>query len=170
MSSSRWLTHPYSGLTKHTSEVDRKRANTRQKGTSSMMGNSGGWRCHPVTCGTSRECVSKAEAVQLAKSEHAKLHMGRDLIGHSFSTNLQPHARHIHNDGNLGLWTLQNFGSTHLHALLAPITRRRPFELFVATTFPCPQERWIFKNRPLRRCLSQRLFAFKCNLPLGKIL
>jgi hypothetical protein len=69
------------GLNKSSSANDRKRAAHRAEGYFIEDGRL--WRlggATPTRAVPRRECVSKAEAIQLAKAEHEKLHMGCDLI------------------------------------------------------------------------------------------
>ena len=87
------------------------------------------------------ECVPQQEAIELAKHEHTSNgHWGRDL------TKLQLMDR-IYSprlDQSVTIALLQcpqckNFGSSHLHALMYPITRRHPFELLVADYLSLPK-------------------------------
>ena len=69
-----------SGLT-NTLDMDCKRAKHQVEGY--FIDDGKLWRLGgttPTRAVPRRECVSKAEAVSLAKAEHTKLHMGRDLI------------------------------------------------------------------------------------------
>ena len=87
-----------------------------------------------------RECVTKDEAMELAKTEHEKGgHFHRDLIKIALLDK-------IHSPGlDESIVTAisdcarcKNFGGTHLHALLQPITRRHPFELLVGDYLSMP--------------------------------
>ena len=63
----------------------------------------------------------------------------------------------------------KNFGSIHVHALLAPITRRRPFELLVGDYLSMPVGKGGFwKIGLFADVYSQRLFAFKSKAAAGK--
>jgi hypothetical protein len=63
----------------------------------------------------------------------------------------------------------KNFGSMHIHALLAPITRRRPFELLVGDYLSMPVGKGGFwKIGLFADVYSQRLFAFKSKAAAGK--
>ena len=69
------------GLHKDSSTNDHKRAAHRAEGyfvEDGKLWHVGG--ATPTRAVPRRECISKAEAFQLAKAEHEKLHMGRDLI------------------------------------------------------------------------------------------
>jgi hypothetical protein len=83
-----------------------------------------------------RECVTKEEAVELARQVHERGgHWYRDGIKIAL-------LDRIHRPGLdeliiLGISTCtrrKNFGPTHLHALLQPIARRHPFELLLEAT------------------------------------
>jgi hypothetical protein len=72
------------------------------------------------------------EATQLAREEHAKVHMHRDhiriqLLDRIYSPLLDASI----STAILECGHCKNFGNTHVHALLTPITHRRPFELLV---------------------------------------
>jgi hypothetical protein len=97
----------------------------------------GGTRTQAVA---QRECVTKEEAVELARIEHEK--------GGHFHCNLIKMALldKIHTPGLdqsivkaiADCTRCKNFGGTHLHALLQPITRRHPFELLVGDYLSMP--------------------------------
>ncbi|KAJ3507688.1 hypothetical protein NMY22_g16851 [Coprinellus aureogranulatus] len=87
-----------------------------------------------------RECVTKAEAVELARQEHENGgHWHRDGIKIAL-------LDRIHRPGLDEIIVLaisscarcKNFGATHLHSLLQPITRRHPFELLVGDYLKLP--------------------------------
>ena len=87
-----------------------------------------------------RECVTKEEAAELAKNEHEKGgHFHRDLIKIAL-------LDRIHSPGLdqsivkaiSDCARCKNFGGTHLHSLLQPITRRHPFELLVGDYLSMP--------------------------------
>ena len=97
------------------------------------------------------ECVSQAEAIDMAKCEHSNNgHWGRDL------TKLQLMDR-IYSpqlDQSITLAPLEcpqckNFGSSHLHTLRYPITCQHPFKLLVADYLSLPKCKggytWGFK-------------------------
>ena len=112
------------GVTAATTERERKRAAHRAEGYFIEGGKL--WRLGghtPTRAVSRRECVTKAEATQLARKEHSKLHMHRDhirtqlldqicspLLDSSIAQALMECAR------------CKNFGETHVHALLAPLT------------------------------------------------
>ena len=87
-----------------------------------------------------RECVLRAEAVELAKLEHEQGgHWHRDamklaLLDRYHSPKLDESIVKAIMDC---AWC-KNFGGTHLHSLLQPITRRHPFELLVGDYLSLP--------------------------------
>ena len=87
-----------------------------------------------------RECVTKEEAIELAKSEHKKGgHFHCDLIK-------IPLLDKIHSPGLdqsivkaiSDCARCKNFGGTHLHTLLQPITQCHPFKLLVGDYLSMP--------------------------------
>jgi hypothetical protein len=114
--------------------------------------------------------VSKVEAIQLAKAEHEKLHMGHDLI----RTQLLDQIYSLMLDASITTAITEcgrckGFGGMHLHALLAPITRRRPFELVVADYLSMPTGKGGFTKIGLFfDVFSPKLWAFKSISPAGK--
>ena len=79
------------------------------------------------------ECVSPSEAVELAKEEHAKNgHWQRDSVKKALLDRIwSPGLDSSILAGIKDCAHCKNFGGTHTHALLDPITRRHPFELVV---------------------------------------
>jgi len=110
------------------------------------------------------ECISQEEAVEMARDSHAKNgHWGRDLtklqlMDRIFSPKL---------DKSIVTALLQcpqckNFGSTHLHSLMYPITRRHPFELLVADYLALPKGKGGYHNALLiMDVYSQYIWGFK---------
>src|ERR1700678_1349937 len=94
----------------------------------------------PTRAITRRECVSRKEAVELASLEHENGgHFHRNLIKIALldkihSPNLDQSIIRAVSD----CVKCKNFGSTHLNALLQPITRRHPFELIVGDYLSMP--------------------------------
>ena len=88
-----------------------------------------------------RECVTKAEAVELARKEHENGgHWHRDSIKLALLDKVHSPAL----DSSIVKAILdcpqcKNFGGAHLHALLNPITRRHPFELLVGDYLTLPE-------------------------------
>ena len=87
-----------------------------------------------------RECVTKDEAVELAKIEHEKGgHFHRDLIKMALLDRIHtPCLDQSIVSAIAECARCKNFGGTHLHALLQPITRRHPFELLVGDYLSMP--------------------------------
>jgi hypothetical protein len=120
----------------------------------------------PTRARTKVECVTKPEAKALAIRTHAEGgHWGRDavkiaLLDRICSPKLDASIIAAIKDCP----KCKNFGLTHLHSLLEPITRRHPFELLVGDYLTLPkgtggystlgvyldtfsQHVWIFKHR-----------------------
>jgi hypothetical protein len=87
-----------------------------------------------------RECVTKEEAVELARIEHEKGgHFHRDLIKMALLDRIHtPGLDQSIVQAIADCARCKNFGGTHLHALLQPITRRHPFELLVGDYLSMP--------------------------------
>lgn len=87
-----------------------------------------------------RKCVSRAEAVKLAKVEHEQ---GRHWHCDAMKIALldQYHSPKLDESIVKALMECahcKNFRGTHLHSLLQPITRRHPFELLVGDYLSLP--------------------------------
>ena len=87
-----------------------------------------------------RECVSKVEAVELARVEHEQGgHWHRDAIKMALLDRYHsPKLDESIVKAVLECARCKNFGGTHLHSLLQPITRRHPFELLVGDYLSLP--------------------------------
>jgi transposase InsO family protein len=87
-----------------------------------------------------RECVTKEEAMELARIEHEKGgHFHRDLIKIALLDRIHtPGLDQSIVEAIASCARCKNFGGTHLHALLQPITRRHPFELLVGDYLSMP--------------------------------
>jgi transposase InsO family protein len=87
-----------------------------------------------------RECVSKVEAVELARAEHEQGgHWHRDAIKMALLDRYHsPKLDESIVKAVLDCARCKNFGGTHLHSLLQPITRRHPFELLVGDYLSLP--------------------------------
>jgi hypothetical protein len=159
------------GVDENTSDNDRKRAKHRAEGYFIDGGKL--WRlggATPTRAVPRRECIPKAEAVQLARKEHAKLHMGRDMIKTQLLDRIySPMLDASITTAILDCGRCKNFGPMHIHALLAPITRRRPFELLVGDYLSMPSGKGGFwKIGLFADVYSQRLFAFKSKAAAGR--
>ena len=87
-----------------------------------------------------RECVTKEEAAELARIEHEKGgHFHRDLIKIALLDKIHsPGLDQSIVKAIADCARCKNFGGTHLHSLLQPITRRHPFELLVGDYLSMP--------------------------------
>jgi hypothetical protein len=159
------------GITGASTDSERKRAAHRAKGY--FIEDNKLWRLgvHTPTRSVPRqECVTRAEATQFAREEHAKLHMRRDhiraqLLDRIYSPLLDLSiATAISDCGRC-----KNFGTTHIHSLLAPITRRQPFKLLVGDYLSMPTGKGGFTKIGLYAdVFSQKLWAFKSKSAAGK--
>jgi hypothetical protein len=101
------------------------------------------WRVaggHSTRARSRVECVTRDEAIQLARHEHeTKGHWQRDSVKKSLLDRIwSPGLDASVVKGIMGCGVCKNFGGTHLHALLDPITRRHPFELLVGDYLSLP--------------------------------
>jgi hypothetical protein len=87
------------------------------------------------------ECVTQDETVALAWEEHRNNgHFHRDNIKANLLTRItSPKMDQSITKAILDCGKCKAFGTTHLHSLLEPITRRHPFELMVADTLSMPK-------------------------------
>jgi hypothetical protein len=112
------------------------------------------------------ECVTREEAKILATQEHAAGgHWGRDAIKIALLDRIcSPKLDATILDAIKDCAKCKNFGPTHIHSLLEPITRRHPFELLVGDYLTLPkgkngyttlgvyldtflQHTWVFKYK-----------------------
>ena len=86
------------------------------------------------------ECITREEAVELARATHLKEgHWQRDAIKRALTDTVwSPGLDASIMQGIKDCGHCKNFGGTHLHALLDPITRRHPFELLVGDYLSLP--------------------------------
>ena len=87
------------------------------------------------------ECVTQEETVALAWEEHRNNgHFHRDNIKANLLDRItSPKMDQSITKAILDCGKCKSFGTTHLHSLLEPITRRHPFELMVADTLSMPK-------------------------------
>jgi len=159
------------GTTGASSDADRKRATHRAEGYFIEDGKL--WRLGgstPTRTVYRRECVTKLEATQLARQEHAKLHMHRDVIRTQLLDKIySPLLDTSITNAILECGRCKNFGSVHIHSLLAPITRRHPFELMVADYLSMPVGKGGFTKIGLYADIfTQKLWGFKLKSATGK--
>lgn len=159
------------GITGASTESERKRATHKAEGY--FIEGEKLWRLGGSTPNRSvarRECVTKKEATQIAREEHAKLHMHRDHIRTQLLDRI--HSPFLDASITTALrecGRCKNFGAVHIHALLAPITRRRPFELLVGDYLSMPHGKGgNIKIGLYADVFSQKLWAFKSKSAAGK--
>ena len=110
------------------------------------------------------ECITKAETIALAQKEHAERgHWGRDAVKKSLMDRIWcPNLDSSIVTGISQCGRCKNFGGTHLHALLDPITRRHPFELLVGDYLSMPSGKGGYHTIGLYLdTYSQHVWAFK---------
>ena len=110
------------------------------------------------------ECITKDEATNMTEKHHSeKGHWGRDaikkaLMNHIWSSNFDSSIL----TGIARCSKCKNFGGTHLHALLDPITRQHPFELLVGDYLSMPNGKGGYHTIGLYLdTYSQHVWAFK---------
>jgi hypothetical protein len=159
------------GITESSTDSKRKRAAHRAEGYFIEDGKL--WRLGGATPTRSIarwECITKSEATQLAREEHAKLHMGRDLIRTQLLNKIYSPLL----DASISTTILEcrqckNFGNMHLHALLAPITRQQPFELLVSDYLSMPTGKGSFTKIGLYSdVFARKLWGYKSKSATGK--
>ena len=125
------------------------------------------WRIpggHSTRARSKVECVTKKEATQLAKLEHeAKGHWQRDSIKKSLLDRIwSPGLDTSIIKGISSCGVCKNFGGTHLHSLLDPITRHHPFELLVGDYLSLPTGKGGYHTVGLYLdTCSQHVFGYK---------
>ena len=145
----------------------RQKRRARHRASEYMIQDGKLWRVaggHNTRAKSKVECVTRDEAVQLAKQEHeSNGHWQRDsvkksLIDRVWSPGLD--ASIIKGITNCGV--CKNFGGTHLHSLLNPITRRHPLELLVGDYLSLPTGRGGYHTVGLYLdTFSQHVFGYK---------
>ena len=125
------------------------------------------WRLaggHQNRARTKVECVTKEEAQILAGEEHAENgHWGRDAVKKSLMDRIwSPNLNASIITAITQYGPCKNFGGTHLHSLLEPITRRHPFELLVGDYLSMPNGKGGYHTIGLYLdTYSQHVWAFK---------
>jgi hypothetical protein len=158
------------GITGSSTESERKRAAHCAEGYFIEDGKL--WKLGGVTptrtvsCG---ECVTKKEATQLAWEEHAKIHLHCDLIKIQLLDKIYSLLDASISKAILECGRCKNFGPTYVHTLLAPLTRRRPFELLASDYLSMPTGKGGFGKIGLYiDVFAQRLWGFKSKSAAGK--
>ena len=114
----------------------RQRKPPRHRASEYMIEDRRLWRVasgHSTRARSRMECVTREEATQLAKLEHkSKGHWQQDSVKKSLLDRIwSPGLDASIIKGITDCGVCKNFGSTHLHSLLDPVTRRHPFKLLV---------------------------------------
>jgi hypothetical protein len=110
------------------------------------------------------ECVTKEETVKLAWDEHRNNgHFHRDNIKAKLLDKVtSPNMDQSITKAIMDCGRCKGFGTTHLHSLLEPITRRHPFELMTADTLSMPKGKGGFTKLGLwMDVYAQRVWATK---------
>ena len=110
------------------------------------------------------ECVTKEETIKLAWEEHrTNGHFHRDNIKAKLLDRItSPKIDQSITKAILDCGKCKGFGTTHLHSLLEPITRRHPFELMAADTLSMPKGKGGFTKLGLwMDVYSQRVWVTK---------
>ena len=110
------------------------------------------------------ECVMKEETVRLAGEEHRNNgHFHRDNIKAKLLDRFtSPKMDQSITRAILDCRKCKGFGTTHLHSLLEPITRRHPFELMAADTLSMPKGKGGFTKLGLwMDVYAQRVWVTK---------
>jgi hypothetical protein len=86
------------------------------------------------------ECVTQAEMTELARAEHETGgHFMRDLVKLKLMDKYcGSRVDQAIVKGIISCGRCKSFGPTHIHSLFEPVTRRHPFELFVADYLSMP--------------------------------
>lgn len=110
------------------------------------------------------ECVSQAEAVELARGEHANNgHWSRDLIKIQLMDRIcSPNLDQSITKAILDCGRCKAFGGAHMYSLLQPITRRQPMELLVGDYLAMPKGKGGFMEIGVFvDTFTQRAWGFK---------
>ena len=159
------------GITDSTSERNHKKAAHRAEGY--FIKDEKLWKLGsftPARATARRECITKQEAVELARTKHNKLHMHHDVLQNQLLDKvLTPFLNTSIATTILEYGRYKNFRPAHLHSLLAPITRHRPFELLVGDYLSMPAGKGGYTKISLYAdVFSQNLWAFKLKSAKGK--
>ena len=122
------------------------------------------WRVaasHCVRAQLKVECVTKEEAVWLVEEEHQRNgHWQQDAVKKALLDQIwSPGLNASIVRGIKGCGVCENFGGTHLHLLLDPITRQQPFELLAGDYLALPvgkggYHKWGYSgSKKMSQCL-----------------
>ena len=128
---------------------DRRRA--RHRASQYLVKDGKLWRLKGGTAVRARahvECVTKAEAREMALQHHSgQGHWGRDSVKIALMDRVWcPGLDAIILEAIKDCARCKNFGTTFVHSLFEPITRRHPFELLVGDYLTLPTGRGGFKT------------------------
>ena len=110
------------------------------------------------------KCIPQTEACALAEKEHRTGgHWGRDSMKITLTNRIySPKLNKTIVDAICNCPQCKNFGTTHLHALLQPITRRHLFELLVGDYLSLPDGKGGYHTVGVYLDMySQHVWAFK---------
>lgn len=147
------------------SERDRKRA--RHRASQYLVEDGRLWRLtggNSTRARSKTECVTQAEAKKLAAEQHSSGgHWGRDAVKLALLDRIHsPRLDLSIVEAIKDCPQCKNFGSTHLHSLLNPITRRHPFELLVGDYLSLPVGKGGFHTLGVYLdTFSQHVWVFK---------
>jgi transposase InsO family protein len=111
-----------------------------------------------------KECVTEEEATVMASEEHTKGgHFKCDLVKMQLMDKIKsPHLDRSILKAIRDCGRCKNFGNTHLHSLLEPITRRHPWELLVGNYLSISKGIGGFTYLGVYlKAYSQHIFVFK---------
>ena len=151
---------------------DRKRARHKAKGY--MIEDRKLWKVGDRNSVWSRprvECVTQKEAAALAWALHRdKGHFHWDNIKTELMDKiLSPKLERSITKAIMDCGRCKNFGPSHIHSLLEPITRRKPFELMVSDTLSMPTGKGGYTKLNLTMdTYAQWLWASKLKVATGK--
>jgi hypothetical protein len=145
----------------------RQKRRARHRASEYMIEDGKLWRVaggHSTRARSRVECVTREEATQLAKEEHeSRGHWQRDSVKKSLLDRIwSPGLDASIVRGIKDCGVCKNFGGTHLHSLLDPITRRQPFELLVGDYLSLPTGKGEYHTVGLYLdTFSQHVFGYK---------
>jgi transposase InsO family protein len=145
----------------------RQKKRARHRASEYMIEKGKLWRVpggHSTRARARVECVTREEATELAREEHVSNgHWQRDSVKKSLLDRIwSPGLDASIVKGITGCGTCKNFGGTHLHSLLDPITRRHPLELLVGDYLSLPAGKGGYHTVGLYLdTFSQHVFGYK---------
>jgi transposase InsO family protein len=145
----------------------RQKKRARHRASEYMIEDGRLWRVaggHSTRAKSRVECITREEASLLAKQEHENNgHWQRDSVKKSLLDRIwSPGLDASIVKGITNCGTCKNFGGTHLHALLDPITRRHPLELLVGDYLSLPAGKGGYHTVGLYLdTFSQHVFGYK---------